>query len=478
MAPSPTGVSSREPAPKLLRKDTDTSKFSANPPVPRASVKTGTTSSPLPTPQRLAENTDELEEEFRKHLKAVIPDQEKGVGTVWRTHLPKDYPDSLGVYFPGYTNMQQNLNPSMEERALYAREAFRVTSSAEERKLVEEDSLGALGRLMHYQHQSGVITGAIWDKLHREDLQLQAPHPGVPPSSAAIIERDFFKEQMLSRNRLANIRLEEILMVRRENDVMKVTMQKQQAALKQSEADLAKANARAVEAEKRLASQEAEVNKLAAKAKKQEEELPRQTLAKFLTSRAFTTAARISCDNFIRAAIYRELKDLSELYPFDPERVGFVEIPEAERVAGRLPGYTWDEENDRLLTPKGKKIKPPDNFEMVPPTEIPITWRAFLQWPIDVNDPSKGWIEGNEEEQEDANLNEVSPNLQVEVESGQDPISPGAGINPPLGEDQTTFLQETGTAATGSEAGTSAKEPGLNVEDGTSSVPSPRRQSD
>lgn len=75
---------------------------------------------------------------------------------------------------------------------------------------MEEDSHDAMGLLMHYQHHSGVIAGALWDKYKKDALQLEAPGPVIPQSTAAIIERDFFKEQILIRNRPANIRLEKI----------------------------------------------------------------------------------------------------------------------------------------------------------------------------------------------------------------------------------------------------------------------------
>ena len=79
--------------------------------------------SALPILEYLPEHLEELDDEFRKQLKAIIPDPEKGKGVVWRTNLPKDYPDSLGVYFPGYTRMQNTLEPTEAERVDYSCEA-------------------------------------------------------------------------------------------------------------------------------------------------------------------------------------------------------------------------------------------------------------------------------------------------------------------------------------------------------------------
>lgn len=76
--------------------------------------------------------------------------------------------------------------------------------------MVEEDSHAALGMLMHYQHHSGVIAGALWDKFEKEALRLEAPSPVVSQSSVVVIESYFFKDQMLISNRLANMRLEKI----------------------------------------------------------------------------------------------------------------------------------------------------------------------------------------------------------------------------------------------------------------------------
>lgn len=146
---------------------------------------------------------------------------------------------------------------------------------------------------------------------------------------------------------------------------------------------------------------------------KQKEELPRQAIGKFLKSKAFTMVSQISCDNLIRATIYDELKQLSNLYPFDPEHCGFVKN---EQSAKALLGWTWDEERDMLLNSKGKRVKPPENFQSVEPSEIPIPWKGKLHWPIDVNDPSAGWIQ-EEDEEEDGGEEEAEE--EVECQEGQ-----------------------------------------------------------
>lgn len=141
---------------------------------------------------------------------------------------------------------------------------------------------------------------------------------------------------------------------------------------------------------------------------KQKEGLSHEIIKKFLSSKAFTVASRLSCDKMTKAAIYEELSKLSNLYPFDPEYCGYIEIPEEKRTARALAGYTWDEQKDVLLNSKGKKVKVADNFRCLEPREIPITWKAFLTWPIDVHDPEAGWVEDGEgkdgEETEEVNV--------------------------------------------------------------------------
>lgn len=60
--------------------------------------------------------------------------------------------------------------------------------------------------------------------------------------------------------------------------------------------------AKVAEMKKGLANRDLELSKLKGLIKQQKEELPRQTIEKFLKSRAFTVAAQISCENLIKAA--------------------------------------------------------------------------------------------------------------------------------------------------------------------------------
>lgn len=292
---------------------------------------------------------------------------------------------------PGYT-------PFDVERAQYAWEAFCLSVTVEEQKLIEEDPHGALNLLVYYQHHGGVIAGALRDKYEKYALQLEAPSPVVPQSSAAIIERDFFRDQMLIRNRLTNLRLEEIQGCRREISNVKGAMQKQHAALLKKEAELEKALARVAEVEKELAECDFELGKLKENVKQQEEELSSQTIKKFLSSVAFTEAARIPCTNLTKASIYKELKKLSAIYPFDPEHCGFVKIPKKDRYAAVLPGFFWDIAGDRLRNARGKKVKPPTSFESIEPEMISIPWKGTFNWPRDVNNPAAGWIDIEEQE--------------------------------------------------------------------------------
>ena len=374
--------------------------------------------SALPIIEYLPEHVEELDEEFRKQLKAIIPDPEKGKGVVWRTGLPKDYPDSLGVYFPGYARMQTTLEPTDAERVDYSCEAFRITSTAEERKIVEDDPVAAMGRAAYHNHQAGFITGAIRDKLLFDNLKLHVPPPGVPPSTAAVIERDFFRDQMLSKHRVCNARLEEIKARRSEVVSYQKTMAQQQAALLEKEAGLHLASAKQAELEGEIAKRDRQLEEMKEKMKKQRDELPQEIIKKFLSSRAFAVASRVACDKMVKAVIYEELSKLSKLYPFDPEYCGYVEIPEDRRSVKALPGYTWDQEEDKLFNSKGKKVAFPKNFMSVEPREIPITWGHWLTWPIDVNNPDAGWV-GEGEGQEDEVAKEGETLTPSGMETGE-----------------------------------------------------------
>lgn len=402
-------------------------------------------------------------EDFEKYLKEVIPEQERELGTVWRTHLPENYPDSLGIHLPGFTGMQRDLAPSVSDRSRYAREAFRVTSTAEERKLIEEDPQGALDALVYYLHHSGVISGALKDKYEKESLRLEATSPIVPQSKAAIIERDFFKSQMEAKNRIANLRGLKIEGYRKDMSRMKGTIQRQQAALVGTEAELAEAKARVAEVEKELAAHTRQLEKQKEENEQQKEELPRATIVNFLASNAFTEAATISCKNLMKASIYKELKKLSKIYPFDPQYCGFVEIPDNKNVAVPLPGYTWDTEKDRLRTPKGKKVHLPVKLESVTPEVIPFRWESYMLWPVDVNDPFAGWIPeqaGEEEGEEEIDGNPTEEDLNPQAEDDPNPPIEEDLVNPPRETEVPTAEPEAETIPSAAE-----EEPVVNAED-------------
>lgn len=148
--------------------------------------------------------------------------------------------------------------------------------------------------------------------------------------------------------------------------------------------------------EKELARRDRQLDEVKEKMKKQKEGLSREVIGKFLSSKAFTVVSRVSCDKLAKATIYAELTKLSDLYTFDPEYCGYVEIPEEKRSTKALPRYIWDEERDRLLNPKGKKVKVSNIFRSLEPREIPITWKEYLMWPTDIHDPGAGWAEDSE----------------------------------------------------------------------------------
>lgn len=142
-------------------------------------------------------------EDLEKYLRKVIPDWEKNIRVVWRIHLPAEYPDSLKIHLLGYTSMQTDLTVSPSDYSRYAREVFRITSTVQQQKLVEEDPHGAIDTMVSYLHHASFIAGVLKDKHDKENLQLEGGDPCIPPSKAAIIERDFFKSQVLARNRTA-----------------------------------------------------------------------------------------------------------------------------------------------------------------------------------------------------------------------------------------------------------------------------------
>jgi hypothetical protein len=477
-----SGVSISEPSGKKSHKEKDTTIVVA------PAVATPTSSGPaavaaaslppLSLSGPLPQSSNELGEEFQKHLQAVISETDKGKGVVWRTQLLKEHPDSLGVYFPGYNNMQHNLAPSAAERIEYEREAFRLTSTAEERKLVEEDPLGAIGLMLHYQHHSGVITGALWDKYKEEHLRLEATPPGIPESTATVIERDFYKNQMLSSNRLANLRLEEIHLGKREAENAKNALQRQHASLKQKEAELAEALAKVAGMEKELVERDRQLEETQAALKTQKEELPRKAVEKFLGSQAFTVASQISCDGLISATIYDELRRLSDVYPFSPKHCGYIEIEESLRTARALPGWTWDEKKDRLMNKKGSKVKPPESFLTASPVAIPIPWKGHFRWPFDVNDPAAGWMpeEDDDDEEEDEEEEEEEIGEEQEGEHNQEsegnppnlPTSPVPKENPTSGETGSAPIVQETAATSGPEVLTSGQESAFKAAEDTS----------
>lgn len=148
--------------------------------------------------------------------------------------------------------------------------------------------------------------------------------------------------------------------------------------LTQKEDELARACARVAEVERELAVRNEELGKMKENAKCREEEVSRRTLDEFLNSMAFTDAARIATGNLTKAAIYKELKKLSKVYPFDPRHSGFVYIKKEDRCAAVLPGFTWDRKKDRMQNDKGQIVRPLEHFESVEPGDIACPWKGRL----------------------------------------------------------------------------------------------------
>lgn len=186
-----------------------------------------------------------------------------------------------------------------------------------------------------------------------------------------------------------------------------------------------------------------------------------------MNSYALTEATTLSCKNVMRAAIYKELKKLSNIYLFDPRWCGFVDILVDDNYTVILRGYTWDVKNDRLRNPQGKKIKLPLKLESVSPEIISIRWESCLNWPKDVYDPDAGWIV-EEEGQEDADLkggsndNPLDPDDNLQV--GGDSIPQEKNLDLQVEDNLVTPPEETTNTTTGTEAEASREEPVVDVE--------------
>lgn len=114
------------------------------------------------------------------------------------------------------------------------------------------------------------------------------------------------------------------------------------------------------------------------------------------------------------------------------------------------------------------------------PCEIPITWKGSFHWPVNINDPSVGWVkdeeeEGNEDDQEGMNEENNPPNLDVNLEIEKDLTSQEANPNLTVNEDIIIPSQEPIVAVTGSKAGASVEGSVAHVGGG---VHSPIPQSD
>jgi hypothetical protein len=282
-----------------------------------------------------------------------------------------------------------------------------------------------------------------------------------------VIERDFYKNQMLSSNRLANLRLEEIHLGKREAENAKNALQRQHASLKQKEAELAEALAKVAGMEKELVERDHQLEEIQAALKTQKEELPRKAVEKFLGSQAFTVASQISCDGLISATVHDELRRLSDMYPFSPTHCGYAEIEESLRTARALPGWSWDDKRDRLVNNKGNRVKPPKSFLTASPVTIPIPWKGHFRWPVDVHDPAAGWIseEDDDDEEEDEEEEEEEVREEQEEEQNQEsegnppnlPTSPVSKENPTSGETVSVPVVQETAAILGPEVPTSGQ---------------------
>ena len=379
-------------------------------------------------------------------------------GMVWRLGMDKTYPDSAGVYLPGWSRMQ---DPSgrPDEFGEFSREVLRAVEPPFIKKKLREDPLKATEEAMGHLFEASAIFGRLRDDLALRNGKMRVPDNVASKVTEAVLGKEQYrleKEQVLRE--LEVVRKERDQARRERDEALKERDDNVQNA-KDSVDLLEELGVKYEQLERdnselslEVATREGEIDDLKASLQKAEQDLARvrpEVIGKFLKSDGFKCAALTSLVDCLRSSIYRELSFVAEYFPFTPEQFGFGPINERDAHPKELVGYVWDEGKDQLIDPEGKVIPESLTLQTVSNPGPSYKW-AKKDWPADIRCPYSP-SEGDEDSssREDSPVAEDSTDAQ-EVEVPPEFTTPAQETGP--GFDFTAVLGDV-PQAPGSSAG-------------------------
>lgn len=100
------------------------------------------------------------------------------------------------------------------------------------------------------------------------------------------------------------------------------------------------------------------------------------SVSRFLTSQFFKAAVMLACNNLMRRVAYDIVQKIGEVYPFTPEQLGYMPVPEIDVEPRAIPRYIWDEKVDYLRDTNGNLM----DLELAP-LQVDTGLKVLYPWP-------------------------------------------------------------------------------------------------
>ncbi|XP_078153946.1 uncharacterized protein LOC144549064 [Carex rostrata] len=311
-----------------------------------------------------------------------LPDPIPNVGYVWQAGFPPQYPNSVAMQLPGYSAMQ---DPSGRPEGIdpYSREMFRANQLPYMLDLMKTNPDRALEESITRVFELGSMLVHLKDDHHKRKEEFFIPQLDHKRIGILESENIWWKNAAISKCRESkqaqlehHVLDQKIVVIEQELATRKIdvnTLERKNKELANENATLKKGQEAS---QKCIRGLEHEVAILQ---EKLDQANPAGIVRRFLASRAFTNAAVLSCEEVMKFLVYREFEKLTKIYPFTPEQIGFVRIPQEKQRPKSLRGYSWDIKSDLLVSPNGEMMMGTRKIELSSGTGTGILY----PWPAD-----------------------------------------------------------------------------------------------
>lgn len=141
--------------------------------------------------------------------------RKENLGLIWGENIQPNYPDSLGIFLPGYQDMRK-ADKRPAEFGQYSREVFRAVEPPFVLQQLKENPSGAIETAMGHIMEIGTMMGRLKDDLDSRDGKLKVPEVTAAHVAAAVQDRDFWKDKATRFEKDMGIQKREITSLKKE----------------------------------------------------------------------------------------------------------------------------------------------------------------------------------------------------------------------------------------------------------------------